>query len=322
MQVTITFLLILLNRTDTPTTGGLETIFDEEKTWLFWSWDADTVLIVSVTWSMFSTIRTHTDLTVLEKGFCSTRSKLVVLTWASFATLRRVLSLVALFIPSMGLCSILHHWKWEQVPFEFRHKIAQKVRPDDKISLFGLKKTILWTELDRWNYMAEIPSPPNYNFYTLLTLQETFIALICLSILQFIAIFVVKRCISLDFRKEEHTTNKVLHTLENLNFASPFRDWDDGDYSIQQFKERATAVRKEMIWTQAINFLATILMMVPLWYTGTYKMAWILIPYSSFPEYYYLFQIIRFELVTTSWRYSWVKSRKRKHSLWKLPAPW
>ena len=268
VQITITFLLILLNRTDTPTTGGLETIFDEGKSLWIWSWNADTVLIVSVTWSMFSTIKTHTDLTVLEKGFCSTRSKLVVLAWASFATLRRILSLVTLFIPSMGLCSLLHHWKWERVPFQFRQEIAQKISSEDKISLYGLKETILWTQLDRWNYKGETPTPPTYNEYTFLTLQETFIALICLSVLQFIAIFVVKRCISTDFRDEELITNKLIHTLENLNFTSPFRDWDDGDYSIQQFRERASAVRKEMIWTQLINFLATILMMVPLWYTG------------------------------------------------------
>ena len=72
----------------------------------------------------------------------------------------------------------------------------------------------------------------------------------------------------MDFRDEEHTTNKVLHTLENLNFASPLKDWDEGDYSVQQFRERASSVRKEMIWTQTINFLTTILMLVPLWYTG------------------------------------------------------
>ena len=137
----------------------------------------------------------------------------------------------------------------------------------------GLNETILWTQLDRWNYTGEFPSPPKYNVYTLLTLQETFISLICLSILQFIAIFIVKKCFSTDFNEEEHITNKVLHTLENLNFASPFRDWDDGDYSVQQFRERASNVRKEMIWTQAINFLATILMMVPLWYTGTHTKA-------------------------------------------------
>ena len=83
---------------------------------------------------------------------------------------------------------------------------------------------------------------------------------------------IAKNCSSRDFREEEHKTNKFIHTLENINFASPYKDWDDeeGNYSIQQFRQRAGAVRSEMIWTQAINFIATILMMVPLWYTGKY----------------------------------------------------
>ena len=259
VQVTVTILLLLLNRTDTPTTGGLETIFDEGKTW-----DAQTILAVSVTWSLLSTIMSQTNLTILDKGFCPTTSKLVVLAWATFATLRRILSLVTMFIPAMGLFSLLHHWKWEKVPFE----IAEKVSPGDKISLFGLNETVLWSQLDRWNYTGEFPSPPDYNVYTLLTLQETFIALICLTVMQFIAIFIVKCCISKDFRQEAHKTNKVIHTLENLNIPSPYRDWDDGDYSVQQFRKRAGAVRCEMIWTQAINFIATLLMIVPLWYTG------------------------------------------------------
>ena len=265
VQVTISILLLLLNRTDTKTTGGLEAIFDEGKTWLG---DATTILVLSVTWSIFSTIKAHTNLTILEKGFCPTTSKLVVLSWATFATLRRILSLVVYFIPSLGLFSILNHWKYEQVPFEFREKIAQSISPGDKISLLGFKETLLWSKLDRWDYTGAIPSPPKYDLYTLLNLQQTFIALMMLSVLQFIAILVVKICFSTDFRKEVHQTNKILHTLENLNFASPFRDWDDGDYSIQQFRERASAVRKEMVCTQAINFLATMVMMVPLWYTG------------------------------------------------------
>ena len=133
-----------------------------------------------------------------------------------------------------------------------------------------MKETVLWSQLDRWDYTGAIPSPPKNDSYTLLSLQHTFIALMMLTILQFIAIIVVKICFSMEFREEEHKTNKILHTLENLNFASPFRDWDDGDHSIQQFRERASAVRKEMVWTQAINFLSSILMMVPLWYTGKY----------------------------------------------------
>ncbi len=163
----------------------------------------------------------------------------------------------------MGLCSLLYHLKWEQVPF----KIAEKVSPGDKISLFEMNETVLWSQLHRWTD----GSPPDYNQYTLLTLQETFISLFVLSIFQFVAIFLVKRCLSADFQEEVHTTNKILHTLENLNFASPFRDWDDGDYSVQQFRQRAGAVRSEMIWTQTINFIATILMMLPLWYTGEHS---------------------------------------------------
>ena len=104
-------------------------------------------------------------------------------------------------------------------------------------------------------------------------MQETFIALIVLSIVKFVAIFVIKSRISTDFREEEHKTNKIIHTLENLNFASPYKDWDDdeGDYTVQQFRQRAGAVCREMIWTQAINFIATLMMMVPLWYTGIIK---------------------------------------------------
>ena len=49
----------------------------------------------------------------------------------------------------------------------------------------------------------------------------------------------MKFWISKDFREEFHWTNKGIHVLENLNFASPFRDWDDGDYTIEEFKERA-----------------------------------------------------------------------------------
>ena len=66
------------------------------------------------------------------------------------------------------------------------------------------------------------------------------------------------------------TSEYATHVLENLNFASPFRDWDDGDYTIQEFKERSNSVKKEMFGTQAINFLATIIMLLPLWLTGNH----------------------------------------------------
>ena len=261
--MTIQILVLLLNRTETPTTGGLETIFDEGK-----SFDATSVLVISILLSLYSSIKMHTNLIILEKGFCPTTSKLVVLAWATFATLKRILSVVTLFIPSMGLFSILNHWRWEQFPFKARLEYAKKgfINPDDKINLYGLNETIYWSQLDRWDHTRS--EPPTYSIYTILSLQNTFIAMIVLSIIQSLAIIAVKICTSEDFRKEHHLINKGIHVLENLNFASPFKDWDDGDYSIQEFRGRAKAVRKEMIGSLAINFISTMLMLVPLWYTG------------------------------------------------------
>ena len=203
VQVTIQILLLLLNRTDTPATGGLETIFDEGK-----SYDATTILVLSILWSLFSSIKMHTNFTILEKGFCPTTSKLVVLAWATSATLRRILSLVTLFIPSMGLFSILHHWRWEKVQYS---KFFTD-RPDFKISLFGLNETIYWSQLDRWDHTRS--EPPTYSIYTILSLQNTFIAMIVLSIIQSLAMIAVKICTSEDFRKEYHLINKGIHVLE------------------------------------------------------------------------------------------------------------
>ena len=171
----------------------------------------------------------------------------------------------------MGLFSLLHHWKWEQVPFDIRIENAKKslISPEDQISLLGLNDTVLWSELDRTDYSdPQYPVPPTYALYTLLTLQETFVTLIGLSFVQLLATLLIKVWTSKDFKNESSKTNKIIHLLENLNFASPYKDWDDGYFTAQEFKERARAVRKEVIGTQAIHFISTIVMLVPLWYTG------------------------------------------------------
>ena len=69
-------------------------------------------------------------------------------------------------------------------------------------------------------------------------------------------------------RKNEHYINKIIHVLENLNFASPFCDWDEGEHSIQEFRTRFRAIHREMAATFCVNFLCTLAMLVPLWSTG------------------------------------------------------
>lgn len=259
---------MLLAQTDTPTTGGFETVFKKKPSqWI----SPDVLLALSLGWSLFSCIKTHTNLISAEKGYCPMTSKLCIFAWGTFATLRRILSIIAMFAPSMGLFSLLNHWSYEQIPFRVRQEYAKKltIHPDDKISLYGLDETFFWTEYDRWNYADPFrPIPPHYSHYTLLSLQTTFITFLALSVLQFLAIGFAKVWISNEFSQEQLKTNKIIHVLENLNLATPFKDWDDGNHTIAEFRARFKVMCKEMIATFIINFIFTLIMMIPSLFCG------------------------------------------------------
>ena len=267
VQVTVQVLILLLAQTETPTTGGLETIFDQKVFGL----DPTTVFIISVSWSLFSCVRTQVNMIVMEKGFGNVMARLAIFAWSTFSTLRRILSLIAMFIPGLGLFSILHHWRWDQVPFSVRFEYAKRgtLTPDDKIGLYGLNETICWAELDRWDYShPKDPAPPPYSIYTLFSLETTVIAGVVLFGFQFLLITVTKILTSADFRDRGNYVNKTIHVLENLNYATPFCDWDEGDHTIQEFRGRFTATCREMATTFSVNFLTSLAMLVPLWYTG------------------------------------------------------
>ena len=272
VQVTVQVLILLLAQTQTANTGGLTTVFDQE----FLGLDAYTALGISIAWSVFSCVKLHTKMVAHEKGFCKMTSKIFIFIWGTFATLRRLLSIIAMFIPSMGLFSILHHWRWEQIPFKARLEYAKRgfLQPDDKIGLYGLNETIYWTELDRWSYAdPQNPQPPPYSLYTLLSLRDTVTAGAVLLALHFLGLLLVKTLTSADFRRGKYV-NKFIHLLENMNYATPFSDWDEveGDYTIPEFKARFTATCWEMVASLGINILCTAAMLVPLWHTGEIKL--------------------------------------------------
>ena len=138
--------------TNTPTTDSIlpPTSFQSDQSTL--GIDPITLLYLSIPWSLFTCGILHTKLIVLQKGFCRTSTKLVVLAWGLFATMRRIMSIVVLFVPSLGLLSLLHHWRWEQVPLKMRQEYYNrgfKITPEDKMAFLGLKETTLWSEIDR-----------------------------------------------------------------------------------------------------------------------------------------------------------------------------
>ena len=119
-----------------------------------------------------------------------------------------------------------------------------------------------------WTGGTTLRTPPPYSTYTLLSLKHTFFAAAALLVLHILTIIVVKILTSPEFRGRGHYTNKMIHALESTNFATPYADWDEGDHTIQEFRDRFSATCKEMIATFSVNIIVTGIMMIPLWHTG------------------------------------------------------
>ena len=266
--------MVCMTATATPTTGGLETVF-EKDTFLGLNLRPQAVLTLSVVWSLKSCIMLHMKTIKTAKGFFPFKTTFFVLLWGSVATLRRILSVVAFFIPSFGLFSILSHWQAEKIPFKMRLDYARKfgVSPEDKIGLYGLNETVYWSELDRWSYgdfsiRYFNPTAPHYSLYTGMALNMSFVVFLAGSTLQFLILWFVKNRTSAEFRKGGNFFDKFTHVLLNLNFAFPYKDWDEGKHTIDEYKKRFQRTKIEMLTSLLANFVLSLVMLIPLLITG------------------------------------------------------
>ena len=261
-QVTIQILLVLLSKSKTATTGGLQTMFENTSAF---GLSAEAILNLSIAWSLRSCVYLFLKTKSIEKGYMPNKTKLVALLWSVSAILRRVLSMVAFFIPSIGLMDLLFHWKAEQIPFKIRRDYKVTTLQVHNLSSSG---TILWSDIDRWDYSdPKFSRPPSYSLYTGLELQQTFLIFLVMMILHFSAVFYIKAKKGFGFQ-ELAPIAKLIHVLENINFAFNVKDWDEGKCSKQGFQENFKRVKEDMFYTFTANTIFSVICLIPLWATG------------------------------------------------------
>ena len=153
-QIGLQVVLLLLTRTDTATVGGFETFFQKDPENYFGiDFTPKAIIFLSVLWSLKTAILLHVKILSMEKGFFGFKAKIAAFLWGLVASVRRVLGIVAFFIPCLGLMNLLWHWHAEQYPFSARK--AQVMRqgvtpsPNERIQLYRMKEEVLWTDLDR-----------------------------------------------------------------------------------------------------------------------------------------------------------------------------
>ena len=86
-----------------------------------------------------------------------------------------------------------------------------------------------------------------------LNLSQTFIAFIILTAIQFIALLSVKVSKATDFKQNRQKFSKFTYLVEQLNATSVYKDWDDGEDTIEGRKKRYEDCHWEMIWSLAIR---------------------------------------------------------------------
>ena len=279
-------LLLLLANTATPTTGGLETVYNQAVFLgiknIYWC------LLTSIAISLHTCIDMQANEIITEKQFLPLASKVWIYIWGFFATVRRIMGLVAFFIPSFGLFDILYHWQAEQTPFQARLSYASQKQylqffDKDQIDLYKMSEPVSWSEFDRWNYDGNIPTPtpPPYSLYTVMSLEHTFAAIFVLSIFQCFVVYLFKLKFIKNFGKEK-IINQIIHVLENMNISIPFRDWDyfeegkndeeDDEeakrMTVNDFRESFKAVSLEMLGCYLITAIFLMIQLAPLWLTS------------------------------------------------------
>ena len=263
-QTVLQILLWFLARTKTPTTGGLNVLFKLKPGGM----PIELFLTISVLMNIIHCINLHLKRIDKEKGgFFPIMSKMIVLLWSLVAFARRVLTLFVFFVPSMGLFSILFHWKAEQLPFYYRSEYQNLTKPNDILELYQSEENVLWSEVDRWDYSDPLNhKAPDYTIYTGLNLEETFQAFCLLMAIHFFTLFIIKRLTVEAFRNDSFF-RQTIHILEVMNMATPWKDWDYGKCSVEEFKRKHKNVNKEMLYNIVINAIFGLLMITPLMYT-------------------------------------------------------
>ena len=273
-------MLLLLTQTETATVGGLETFFEKDSMFSI-PMNPTSIIVISVIWSLKTSILLHVKILSIEKGFFGFKAKTSAFLWGLVSSVRRVLGIVAFFIPCLGLLNLLWHWHGEQFPFQVRLDYTKRINitGDEKIELFNMTEEVLWSDYDHWSYDdPQDPRAPPYSLYTGLSAKWTLVTFIALLILHALAVFLIKLLTSAEFRKEKgRVVQKTIHIIFNTNIPTPFRDWDHEDVSVEEHRRRHKKTEREMFCLFIINTVFSLTLLVPLWYTGEFVMKLILL---------------------------------------------
>ena len=233
LQLVIQTLMLLLNKSSTSTTRGLEAAFDSER--------SETLLYMSILWSFKTmiTVRIKAKKASFD-GFLPILGTVVIGLRSFMVTVSKISCVVMFFAPYMGLMAILQHWKAEQIPQE---------------------KRIDYPELFRADYQTETPTTPGPDSYFIGSLQAGYAIFLTLLSVQVILIF----CLKMAMQKSPIKLSQLQQVLNTFSIPDAGFDWSHGTGDVSSYRQRRKRHLVEVMCESFLQWTIQMIMLVPLW---------------------------------------------------------
>ena len=255
-QISGQVILLLLSITTSPTTTGLESLFNKSNYEL---------LVLNILMGLRTIYFAYLKTVSIEKPHLPTTSKVVLFLWIMLSGAMRLMVIVLYFTPSFGLFSTLGHWRMEQTPFAEQYR--NQIEKNGTLYLYQTNITKeQWNEIDRWNNETNVG--PDYSEYTGCNLKYCFIYFWVILSLHVIVNILVKLATSKPFRNCGSLVEMLVHGMENANMPTVYRDWDLDKGSMEAHKKKHFRVLVEMILMIIVRAVFHAIMLIPVIITG------------------------------------------------------
>ena len=270
LQSFLGLLLILFSMSSTKISETLA-LFDDTKNDEDYEVIApETFLILANIWSLFSGWRSFIRGMSSSKDRFPLLSQVVLAGHVGLSMISKVVASLLFLTPSLGLFDCLRHYQGLLMPYEIVELSSSRPKTYGKLNVstdFGSYSdvTFLWSQLTPYDYSnPSKPQKPEITIFTVFDEEQMLPCLWILFVIQVFFIMAAKRLTNPKLFKKLHFLKMLTHCFENIWIPGPLQDWDHGQSTLDEYKQKRTQIDIEIGASIFVNLMMNILMLAPL----------------------------------------------------------
>ena len=125
--------------------------------------------------------------------------------------------------------------------------------------------TFSWAQLTQHDYSDPLkPQKPKITIFTVHDQEQMLPCLWIIFVIQVFFIMAAKQLTNPKLFKKLHVLKMLTHCFENIWIPGPLQDWDHGESTLDEYKQKRTQIDIEIGASIFVNLMMNILMLAPL----------------------------------------------------------